>query len=81
MTKEQMIQVAAILTTLAEVEGCPESSLYLLVGCNWESFEKLSFILRGAGFIEIKAHYCTITSKGREIADKLNATLTAAKGV
>ena len=79
MTKEQMVLVAAILTTLAEVDGCPESTLYLTVGCDWVKFETIKGILVSAGLINCRGHYVTLTEKCKEIATKLNETLAASK--
>lgn len=79
MTKEQKIQMITIISTLAETGGCPESSLYLLMGMDAEKYRALKCILVGSGMVQVKGHYCTLTARGEELAASLNDALVAGK--
>lgn len=62
-----------------EVEMEEVGNIFLLVGCNWQEFEKLRHILVGSGLIIVSGHYCTLTEKGKGVATKINETLAGAK--
>lgn len=77
MTNNEIITyLAAILTTLAESDGTPESTLYLAVGMDMTKWETVKAILTGESWISIApSHWVTITDSGRVMADKINAVL------
>ncbi len=79
MDKSMLAMTAAILSTLAETDGCPESTLYLLVDCEWQQFEKLKYILLRANLVQIKSHFVTLTDKGKSTAAAINKAIPAAK--
>ena len=73
MNKNLMLaRIAAIVSTLAEVEGTPESNLYMLCEMNMADYELIRDILLRAGFVMIKNHYVTLTSADKETAQELN---------
>lgn len=77
--RELLIRVAAILTTLAETNGSPESMLYVAVaGMNITDWQAIRNTMIASGWIKVSAHYVTLTDSGRKIATEINAAL--AKG-
>jgi len=81
MNPNQMLaKIAATVSTLAETEGASESALYLTVcGCDMSTWETLRSVLLGSSLVSIKSHFVTLTPKGKEIGDKINARLAASK--
>ncbi len=75
MSKAEMTDVAAIVTTLAEISPAPASSVYMALGCDHARYERATYLCAAAGLIEKTADALRITSKGLEIAAKLNAAL------
>lgn len=75
-------RLAAILTTLAEpdVQGTPESMLYILCDMNITDYQTLRSIMVGEGWISVKGNYVTITDAGREKAAQIEAAMHSAKG-
>jgi hypothetical protein len=70
-----MVLVAAAVTTLAESEGCPESTLYLLCDMDMSRWDILRRVLVGAGWIRILNHYVTLTAEGRTLAESINSRI------
>ncbi len=71
-------QIAAVLTTLCESQaGCPSSSIYLAMGCDYSGWARLQGIMEGAGMITVRSHFVTLTAKGRKLGDDINAVLAA----
>lgn len=68
MTAALAARIAAILTTLAEVDGSPESMLYLALGGDITLWNRLRGIMVAAGWIAVKGHYVTLTDAGRVVA-------------
>jgi hypothetical protein len=64
---------ASILSTLAETNGGPESSLYLALGADLNKWEVAKRILVGAGWMSVQNHWCTLTDTGRAKAKEINA--------
>ena len=78
MTDKNQITVAitASLTTLAEVGGAPESMLYIAAcGMDIHFWNMIRDIMVRCDWIQVKGNYVTLTSSGRVIADRLNATI------
>jgi len=76
MAKDEMlVKIAAILTTLDETNGSPESMLYIFFDMNMDSYSKVRDILISAGLIRIKSHYVTLTNSGKVTAQKLNKVI------
>lgn len=75
MTKQEQIEIAAIITTLAEVEGSPETMLYLGIGSDLDKWNGYKYALTASGLIEVNYNFVTITDKGRDLAAKINATI------
>lgn len=79
MTKDVVLsRVAAIVTTLAEVNGTPESMLYILCDMNMADYETLRDILVRANLVTIKGHFVTLTEQGEQTAIKLNLVINKA---
>ena len=71
--KQVMIGTAALVTTLAEVDGGPESSLYLAMGSDYEVTVAVKAICLKKGWITERMNWLEITPAGRAIAEQLNA--------
>ena len=71
-----MAKIAAVLTTLRDTGGAPESMLYIFFDMNMDLWTKVRAILIEADLITIKGHYITLTPLGTEKADRLNAVIT-----
>ena len=70
-----MARVAAILTTLDEVGGTPESNLYLLCGTNMDDYQVLRRILIDAKWVKISNNYVTLTETGKTTAQRINKAI------
>jgi hypothetical protein len=70
-----MVLVAAVVTTLAESEGCPESTLYLICGSDMDRWNTLRHVLTNGGWVRILNHYVTLTEDGRTLAESINARI------
>lgn len=82
MTRNELnTYLAAILTTLAEVDGgCAESTVYIALGMDIHKYNEVREILVVAQLVAIdQCNWMKLTAKGREIADKCNAFIAAAK--
>ena len=79
MTQNEMVQkIAAVVSTLGEVksQGVPESSLYLAVcDSNLDEWNTLKAVMVKSDLIEVKFHAVSLTQKGKQLADKINAAL------
>jgi predicted transcriptional regulator len=77
MTREQInTYLCAILSTLAETNGSPESMLYIGIGMDMNRWEIIRRIMLAGALVEIsQAHYVTLTEKGKELAAKIDAAL------
>ncbi len=72
-----LTRIAAIVTTLEETDGTPESMLYIFCDMNMGDYEVIRNVLVKAGYVTIKGNYVTLTETGREIACKLNKVIGA----
>lgn len=82
MTKDLiMTRVAAIVSTLNETNGSPESMLYIFCEMNMDDYQTIKQILVSAGFVSVKSNYITLTAKGKEIAIKLDSVLKGKSNV
>lgn len=61
----------AILETLNETDGGPESSIHLAMGCNLSAWHTYRGMLVAAGWIAIKGHWVSLTDKGRAMCADL----------
>jgi len=78
MTKTQQVQIAAILTTLAEVEYAPESIVYLAGQfSSLDDWYQLKYALTHAGLISESNNAVTITPSGKALATKINDALAS----
>lgn len=76
MSKDVVLtRVAAIVTTLDEMDGSPESMLYIFCEMNMDDYQMIRDILVKAGFVTINGNYVTLTASGKETAKKLNVAL------
>lgn len=77
LTKNQlMARIAAIVATLADTNGSPESMLYIFFDMNMDLWLKVRTILIEANMIQIKGNYVTLTQSGLETAKRLNQVMT-----
>ena len=79
MTKQDMIDFAGTLTLLSEERGkvVPASSVYLALGSDMDRYNRLVAMLRGTGAASITSETLSITGKGQEIAEKIEAAKVA----
>lgn len=77
MTKQDVTAIVAILTTLAECEGSPESMIYLAIGADLNRWYQLKAALVSTDLIHEEYNFVTITDKGRVLAEKINAAQRA----
>lgn len=81
MTKNEANKyLCAILTTLAEVQFAPESTIYLACGADLSKWQSLKMMLVQGGLVllgEFGDYTVSITDKGRELANKINAAVAA----
>ena len=70
-------KMAAVLCTLEETGGSPESMLYLFYDSDMETWYDTRSQLLRAKLIEIKANYVTLTPIGSSMARDINAMLSA----
>lgn len=75
---ELLTKIAAILTTLLETGGSPESMLYIFCDMDMDKWTKMRYILTTAEFVTIKGNYVTLTAVGREKAELINKALVKA---
>ena len=76
MDKNTLVtRIAAIVTTLAEINGSPESMLYIFCNMNMSEYETIRDILRNAGLVKIAGNYVTLTDKGKRTANELNTVI------
>lgn len=76
MNKGQIYaRIAAIVTTLAETGGGPESSIYLALGMDMGLWMMLRQVLVENGLVTINDHWCELTGKGASLAEQCNAVL------
>jgi membrane associated rhomboid family serine protease len=78
MTKAELyVALAAVLTTALETEPefFPETMAYLALGSDMEKWQTVRSVLLQGGFATMQFNSITLTSKGRELAEKLNAVL------
>lgn len=71
-----MVRVAAILTTLLETNGAPESYLYIFMDMDMDKWQTIRRILIEAGFVQIKSNYVTLTQLGIQTAEKLDKAIS-----
>lgn len=65
-------RVAAIIATLQETNGSPESMLYIFLDMNMDLWTKVKTILIEADLISVKGNFVTLTANGQLTASKLN---------
>lgn len=73
--KDLLVKIAAIISVLAEVDGSPESTLYLACGSDMALWEVIRSILVESGQVKISNHYARLTEVGKETAARLNHSL------
>lgn len=71
--------IVAILTTLAETNGSPSSMIYLALGMDLNLWNLIAGIMVKGGLVTITNHFVTLTPKGREMANQIEAKLASLK--
>lgn len=72
-----LAKIAAVIATLAETNGAPESSLYIFFGMDMDLWQRVRNVLIEGKLITIKGHYVTLTESGYETARKINARVAS----
>lgn len=76
MTRAELnVALAAVLTTAAEMQHCPETSVYLALGSDMGKWEIVKTVLLQGKLATISCHSISLTQLGRELADKCAALL------
>lgn len=74
MSKNELLKyIAAIVTTVAETEIAPESSVYMALGMDMEKYQIVRNVMVGAKLITVSGNAIRLTDAGKEMADKVNA--------
>lgn len=74
-SKRGLVLVAGILSALLETGGSPESNLYILCDMDMTRWETIRYILVESGLVTIKGYFVTLTAKGKETAESIDAVL------
>lgn len=79
MTKQMMVDVAAVLTTILDCGvDAPESSIYLAFGTDFERFQTIKQVIVGANLVIANRNSTlSLTETGRQIAVKCNEALAS----
>jgi len=72
-------RIAAVLVTLEETGGGPESSLYLALGGDIHEWYEVKTLLLASGLVTIRAHWVTLTAKGRTQAQEVKRIIEKAE--
>ena len=72
---ELMTRIAAIVSTLNETNGAPESMLYIFCNMDMNDWSIIKDVLIRSGMMTCKGHYCRLTDSGIETAKKLDAVI------
>lgn len=75
--QEAFVMVAAILTTLLETGGSPESMLYIFCNMDMNKWQIIRSVLLDCKWVSISGHYVTLTAEGTLTAEALNKALQA----
>jgi len=68
--------VGAVLCAVEVVGGeCQASILYVGLGCDWESWERVKLALTSADLAEVSAEWVALTDKGRAFGAAFNQAL------
>jgi len=70
-----LAKIAAVIATLDETNGSPESMLYIFFDMNMDLWSSVRSILVKGELVTIKGNYVTLTEKGRQIAKRLNKAI------
>ena len=82
--KELLIIVATLVTTIAEVDYAPQDPMYMAFLHEYPSMTSQDFIailgiMERCGQITRTSDTATITPAGRELAERINASLNSGK--
>lgn len=77
MDKSLLAKFAAVISTLDETNGAPESSLYIFFDMDMDLWTRVRQVLIESKLVTIRGHYVELTDAGRETARKINAVIPA----
>lgn len=77
--KNQYAEIAATVTVLDEVDGSPESLIYMALGMDIDRWNTMRSVLLQNGLITIANNYVRLTANGRGLARKLHNVLAKAQ--
>lgn len=72
-------RIAAILTTLAEFPGVPESTLYMFCDMDMTVWHHIRLTLINADLISISGFLVSLTVKGRIVASQIEEAIEGGK--
>ena len=67
------VMIAATLTTALNTQPCPESSVYLALGCDIDRWMVVRAFLHDAQLATFAGHSVKLTEKGRVLAEQCDA--------
>ena len=70
-----LAKIAAVIATLDETNGSPESMLYIFFSMDMDLWTKVRTILIESNLITVKGNYVTLTPAGKVTAQKLNQAI------
>lgn len=70
-------KVAAVLSTLKETNGAPESMLYIFFDMDMDLWTRVRNILIAEKLIQVKSHYVTLTDYGMQKATEIDAAIAS----
>lgn len=74
MDRNQLnIYLCAVLTTLADVDFAPETTVYLALGCDFGAWQTVKTCLLAGGLATAQDSTLKITAEGRAVAARVNA--------
>jgi hypothetical protein len=65
--------LAALLSTLNRTDGAPESSVYLVLGCDWNEWLTIRNAAIALGWLSCRGSWVSLTPTGEAKAEQIDA--------
>ncbi len=76
MTRAELLTtIAAVLSTALQCQPCPESMVYVALGCDLGKWETVKAALAYADLATFEGYSISLTSKGEILARRCDAVL------
>jgi hypothetical protein len=76
---QMLAKIAAVLSTLKETNGAPESHLYIFFGMDLDLWTRIRDILISENLIQVKGHFVTLTPFGIQKATQIDKVVNKAR--